>query len=257
MGSRLGQHFLIRDSVLEKIATAASPEREPLVVEIGPGKGALTRHLLERTDRVIAIEVDPYLVHYLRQKFRESTHLTIVDADVLKTDLAQWGPAVIAGNLPYYITSPILERVFAAGAAWKRAVFLVQKEVAERLTTGPGSRDFGYLTVQTQLYSTPEYLFSVPPAAFQPPPKVDSAVVRLDPRQPPLSLDPAAFLRFVSVCFHLKRKTLRNNLRSAYEPERVDQLEEGGLRAEQLSLEQLIELYRKVTFPPPQTSKES
>lgn len=246
MGSRLGQHFLIRDSILEKIARSACPEREPLVIEIGPGKGALTRHLLEHADRVIAIEVDPYLVHYLRQKFRDVPHLTIVESDVLKTDLAQWGPAVVAGNLPYYITSPILERVFTTGNAWRRGVFLVQKEVAERLTTGPGSRDYGYLTVQTQLFAEPELLFTVPPAAFQPPPKVDSAVVRLTPRLQPLVEDREAFLRFAGVCFHLKRKTLRNNLRTAYPDEKVDAIQEGRMRAEQLSLEQLVAIFHQL-----------
>ena len=170
LGSRLGQHFLIRDSILEKIARAACPEREPLVIEIGPGKGALTRHLLEHADRVIAIEVDPYLVHYLRQKFRDIPHLTIVESDVLKTDLALWGPAVVAGNLSYYIIADPGARL-KTGNAWRRGVFLVQKEVAERLTTGPGSRDYGYLTVQTQLFAEPELLFTVPPAAFQPPPE--------------------------------------------------------------------------------------
>ena len=246
MGSRLGQHFLVRDSILERIARSACPSPEPLIVEIGPGKGALTRHLLQHAQRVIAIEVDPYLVHYLRQKFRDTPALTIVDADVLKTDLAQWGPAVITGNLPYYITSPILDRVFAAAPAWKRAVFLVQKEVAERVTTPPGSRDYGYLTVQTQVYSEAEYLFPVPPSAFQPPPKVDSAVFRLTPRATPVVDDPAAFLRFAGVCFHLKRKTLRNNLRAAYAADRVDALPEGSQRAEQLSLDQLVSVYNRL-----------
>jgi 16S rRNA (adenine1518-N6/adenine1519-N6)-dimethyltransferase len=244
LGSRLGQHFLTRGSILEKIAQAACPERCSLAVEIGPGKGSLTQHLLERAERVVAIEVDPYLVHYLRQKFRDFAHLTIVESDVLKTDLAQWGPAVIAGNLPYYITSPILQKVFSTGAAWRRAVFLVQKEVAERLTTAPGSRDYGYLTVQTRLYSDPEYLFTVSRTAFQPPPKVDSAIIWLSPK--PVPVDAEAFLRFAGVCFHLKRKTLRNNLRSAYDAVLVDSLPEGSQRAEQLSLEQLWSIYRRV-----------
>ncbi len=244
MGSRLGQHFLIRDSVLEKIARAACPEPEPLVIEIGPGKGALTRHLLEHAARVIAIEVDPYLVHYLNQKFRDDPRLTIVESDVLKVDLAQWGPAVVAGNLPYYITSPILGRVFAAGDAWKRGVFLVQKEVADRLTTGAGSRDYGYLTVETQTRSHTEYLFTVPAAAFQPPPKVDSGVVRLTPlAEKAANLEP--FLKFASMCFQHKRKTLRNNLRGSYAG--IDLQPEAGLRGEQLSLEKLRDLFSRLT----------
>lgn len=248
MGSRLGQHFLIRGSILAKIAQSACPEREPLVIEIGPGKGALTEHLLQRADRVVAVEVDPYLVHYLRHKFRDAPNLTVVENDVLKTDLAQWGPAVIAGNLPYYITSPILEKVFSTGDAWKRGVFLMQKEVAERLAAAPGSRDYGYLTVQTQLFSDPELLFAVSRSAFQPPPKVESAVVRLTPRTP--LPDAAAFLRFVGVCFHLKRKTLRNNLRTAYDPVLVDALPEGPKRAEQLSGEELLSIWRRLAANP-------
>ena len=244
MGSRLGQHFLIRGSVSEKIAHAACPERVPLVVEIGAGKGALTAQLLERAERVIAIEVDPYLIGYLRQKFRDVPNLTIVENDVLKADFGEWGPAVIAGNLPYYITSPILERVFLSGAPWQRAVFLVQKEVAERLAASPGSRDYGYLTVQTQLFSSPEYLFTVPAAAFHPPPKVESAVVRLLPRKAPA--DAEAFLKFVGVCFHMKRKTLRNNLRSTYAAEIVDGLAEGKMRAEQVGVEQMRQIWQQL-----------
>jgi 16S rRNA (adenine1518-N6/adenine1519-N6)-dimethyltransferase len=127
-------------------------------------------------------------------------------------------------------------------------VFLMQKEVGERLTASPGSRDYGYLTVQTQLFSSPEYLFTVPPAAFHPPPKVDSAVVRLTPKQTPA--DAADFLRFAGVCFHMKRKTLRNNLRTAYDAAIVDGLPEGKLRAEQLGIEQLKDIWRRVSQEP-------
>lgn len=241
MGSRLGQHFLIRGSILEKIAKAACPAPEPLVIEIGPGKGALTERLLKAAERVIAIEVDSYLVTYLRQKFRHAPNLTLIENDVLKTGLGQWGPAVIAGNLPYYITSPILQRVFETN--FRRAVFLVQKEVGERLTASPGSRDFGYLTIQTQLFTRPEYLFSVSGSAFQPPPKVDSAVVRLTPR--PRASDTAEFLEFAGLCFQHKRKTLRNNLRHAYGPA-VDAVPEGGKRAEQLSVEELRSVFDRL-----------
>lgn len=246
MGSRLGQHFLIRKSILERIAAAACPDRVPLVIEIGPGKGALTEHLLRRAGRVVAIEVDPFLVHYLREKFRDQPQFTVIDADVLKADLAQWGPAVVAGNLPYYITSPILERVFALGSLWLSAVFLVQKEVAERLTALAGSRDYGYLTVQALVHSSPELLFTVPPVAFHPPPKVESAVVRLLPRDSGLA-DPAGFLKFAAQCFHHKRKTLRNNLIGVYGKARVESLEVASLRAEQLPLDKMIALYRKLT----------
>ena len=249
MGRRLGQHFLSRKSILDRIAKTACGESTPTVVEIGPGKGALTESLLDRADRVIAIEVDAYLVHYLRQKFREPVEqgrLVLIEGDILKTDLSQWGRVPIVGNLPYYITSPILERVFSSEGTWERAVFLMQAEVAARLAAEPGGRDRGYLSVLTQLHSTPEVLFEVPRVAFRPPPKVDSAVVLLTPRASPVP-DTGAFLRFASACFRMKRKTLRNNLAPAYGRERVDTLEEAGLRAEQLSVEQLVALYRKLT----------
>jgi 16S rRNA (adenine1518-N6/adenine1519-N6)-dimethyltransferase len=257
VGRRLGQHFLSRKSILENIAAAACGDRVPLAIEIGPGKGPLTECLLERAEKVIAIEVDTYLVHYLRQKFHdalESGRLVLIEGDVLKTDLAQWGPGVVTGNLPYYITSPILEKLFAMGDAWTRGVFLVQAEVADRLAAQPGTRDFGFLSVQTQLYSRPAILFPVSRTAFRPPPKVDSAVVLLEPRDAAADFgieDRALFLRFASVCFRHKRKTLRNNLTEVYGRERVDALEEIGKRAEQLGVRELAELYRKLLQPPP------
>ncbi|HLH43650.1 MAG TPA: 16S rRNA (adenine(1518)-N(6)/adenine(1519)-N(6))-dimethyltransferase RsmA [Bryobacteraceae bacterium] len=253
MGRRLGQHFLSRQSILHRIARAACQGFDaPLVVEIGPGKGALTAPLLQLASKVVAIEVDPFLVHYLRHKFAAALNtgrLDLIEGDVLKTELAAFGPAVIAGNLPYYITSPIMEKVFAMGGFWRRAVFLVQSEVASRLAASPGSRDYGYLTVQAQLGSRPEILFEAPRAAFRPPPKVDSAVVRLEPRDRIAELqlpDKAAFLKFAAACFRQKRKTLRNNLAPIYGRERLDAMEEGGLRAEQLSVAELAALYRKL-----------
>lgn len=164
-------------------------------------------------------------------------------------DPAQWGPAVIAGNLPYYITSPIVTRVLGMGDALLRAVFLVQKEVAVRLTASPGSRDYGYLSVATQFYADVESLCDVPPAAFHPAPKVDSAVVRLTPRRDLPMADPAAFLRFASLAFQHKRKTLRNNLLEQYDRAVLDALPEGKLRAEQMSLDALLDLYRRLYGP--------
>ena len=253
MARRLGQHFLARKSILDHIASAACDSGVPLVIEIGPGKGALTDPLLALATKVVAIEVDPYLVHYLRQKFADPIaegRLILVEGDVLKTDLAAWGPAVVAGNLPYYITSPILERLFQISGQWTRAVFLVQSEVADRLAASPGTRDFGYLSVQTQLFARPEILFPVSRTAFRPPPKVDSAVIRLEPRDAFSDLqigDSSAFLRFASACFRQKRKTLRNNLAPVYGHGRVDSLPEARLRAEQMSLADLAALYRKLS----------
>jgi 16S rRNA (adenine1518-N6/adenine1519-N6)-dimethyltransferase len=251
VGRRLGQHFLSRKSILDRIASAVCADAAPLAIEIGPGKGALTAPLLERASKLIAIEVDPYLVHYLRQKFSgalEAGRLELIEGDVLRTDLGAWGRAAIAGNLPYYITSPILERIFQLGSQWERAVFLVQAEVAARLAASPGSRDRAYLSVLAQVYSRVEILFPVSRMAFHPPPKVDSAVVRLEPRDAAeWNLpDKPAFLKFASACFRQKRKTLRNNLAPIYGQERLDGLPEGRLRAEQLSIAELASLYHKL-----------
>lgn len=224
---------------LARLSAAVCPEREPLVVEIGAGRGALTERLLERADRVVAIELDPALAAGLRQRF---AGLTVIEADVLTVDLAQWGPAAVAGNLPYYITSPILERIFRMGPALRRAVTLVQREVAERLTARPGTRDYGYLTVTANLFSSPEILFHAPPGWFSPPPKVDSTAVLFTPKPPPP--EASAFLEFAGRAFAHKRKTLRNNLEPFYGGA-VAGWPEARMRAEQLGLAELLEVYRR------------
>jgi 16S rRNA (adenine1518-N6/adenine1519-N6)-dimethyltransferase len=241
---RLGQHFLISESILNRIALAVCPEPAPLIVEIGPGKGALTAKLLERADRVIAIELDESLVDHLRTRFAGQP-LEVVHADVLDIDLGAWGAVPIAGNLPYYITSPILEKAVRANAP--RTVFLMQKEVAQRLTAKPGARDYGYLTVQTALFARSRILFDVKPGAFRPPPKVDSSVVLLEPRLDSLQ-NREEFLEFVGRCFRQKRKTMRNNLAGFYS--NIDTLPEAGMRAEQLSLEQLLSAFLRVHLRP-------
>jgi 16S rRNA (adenine1518-N6/adenine1519-N6)-dimethyltransferase len=245
VGQRLGQHFLADNRILERIAAAVCPDHSPLVIEIGPGRGALTEKLLARADRVIAIELDRELVEHLRSRF--DSRLEVVHSDVLAADLGQWGPAPIAGNLPYYITSPIIEKV--GRLDFPRAVFLMQREVAERLSASPGTRDYGYLTVQTALFAHARTLFGVKPGAFRPPPKVDSAVVLLEPR-PPVVADVDDFLRFVSAAFRQKRKTLRNNLAELYGKEAAGALPEAGKRAEQLSLDELAAIFRKLKGGP-------
>jgi 16S rRNA (adenine1518-N6/adenine1519-N6)-dimethyltransferase len=258
---KLGQHFLNNGHILERIAAAVCPVREDLVVEIGPGKGALTEKLLKCAGRVVAIEVDHELVDHLRRRFAGQRRVEIVHADVLQTGLTQWGRAPVAGNLPYSIASPIIGRTVRLDVP--RAVFLIQKEVAQRLVARPGERAYGYLTVQTALFANVRLLFDVKPGSFAPPPKVDSAVVLLEPRRRELGgeigvdrglhlgLDlgpssPEDFLRFVGHCFRQKRKTLRNNLAPIYGHPLIDTWPEAMLRAEKLSLEDFAAMYRRL-----------
>ena len=158
-------------------------------------------------------------------------------------DWSQWGAGVLTGNLPYYIATPIVARYLRKPGALTQAVFLIQKEVAERITAAPGGREYGYLSVECQFFAQTEYLFSVPSSAFQPPPKVDSAVIRLSPRASLPVDDPAGFLAFVSTCFRQKRKTLRNNLAGKYPPESYEGRPEISRRAEQLSLQEFLDLF--------------
>ncbi len=251
MPRKFGQHFLRDQSILERIAAAACPEGEQdLVVEIGPGRGALTRYLLPRANKVIAIEVDPAMVSHLALYFATDTRLEVRHQNVLDANLQEFAPCVIAGNLPYYISSPIASKVFEAAGVWKRAVFLVQKEVALRMAAAHGNRDYGYLSVLTQVHSKATILFNVPPSAFSPPPKVDSAVILLEPK----IFDAAEakrFLKFASRAFAHKRKTLRNNLAPFYGKAAIDAQPEAGLRAEQLSPAQLQDLENRLSAIPP------
>jgi 16S rRNA (adenine1518-N6/adenine1519-N6)-dimethyltransferase len=245
MPRKLGQHFLIRDSILSRIANAACGDHTTQVIEIGPGRGALTRHLLKRTDQLHAIEIDAALSKRLEREFKNHPGFHLYRTNVLETDLSQWGPAVLAGNLPYYITSPIIRRFQRLDLRFPSAVFLIQEEVAERLRASPGSRDYGFLTVETQLVCEVEILMRVPPGAFSPPPKVRSAVVRLR-KQRVMDERMTRIVHFAGWCFAQKRKNLRNNLKAHYPLEVVDSLPEARLRAEELSLNQFIDLEQRL-----------
>ena len=238
---KLGQHFLRNGAIGERIAAAACPQAEAIVVEIGPGRGALTEKLLGRARRVVAIELDADLAAHLARRFAGEPRLEIVQGDALSTDLAQWGRVPIAGNLPYYAATPIIEKVVRLKAP--RAVFLIQKEVAERLAAQPGDRAYGYLTVATALFASVRVLFEVKPGAFQPAPKVDSAVVLLDPRPTVPNAD--GILELVSRAFRHKRKTLRNNLAPVYGIA-VEEWPEAGLRAEQIPVAGFAEMYARL-----------
>ena len=258
---RLGQHFLHSSSALARIARELGEQARDadLVIEIGAGLGALTGRLLTAVPaRVLALEVDPRLAAALRRHDRDG-RLEVLEADVLALDLAQLigertrRPAVIAGNLPYYITSPILNRILEAGAQVSAAVLLVQREVASRIVARPGTRDFGYLSVLCQAHGWPEALLTLPPSVFRPAPKVASTLVRLriDPlyRQWGVT-DRERFLDFARLCFQHKRKTLLNNLAPRFGRSRVETLPEAGLRAEQLSAERLAGLWTRLQSLP-------
>ena len=264
---RLGQHFLSDLNWREEIARAirVSPHSTvPLVqddqhcwIEIGAGHGEMTEHLVAAGDPVHAIEFDPSLARGLQRLAKNYPRLAVVSADVLETDLAAVakGRRVrIYGNLPYYITSPILHHFFTFADRIDEIHIVIQTEVALRLAAEPGTRDYGYLSVITQLHSRPEFVFEIPRDAFTPPPEVTSALVtlRLPGERRKLGQESDAdmdrFLDFVKLCFSQKRKTLVNNLRSIAEPEAVrDALASLTLRpdvrAEQLSVSQLVAVF--------------
>jgi len=240
---QLGQHFLRDKSVCARIADAVVSSSDVRVIEIGPGQGALTEHLIARGVPLTAIEVDPALADGLKERFATHNQFEVIRDDILKVDLTslisqtQYTQVDIAGNLPYYITSPILRAVFDAAAHIDYAVFLIQKEVALRLTAGKNSRDYGYLSVLCQLHAEPELLFTVPPDAFTPPPKVTSAVIRLKMHR---GIDvPPSLIDFLQHCFTHRRKKLLNNLAGLYTKEVLRQHPESDLRAQQLDLAEL------------------
>lgn len=248
---KLGQNFLRDTSACRRIVAALGDIGERTVVEIGPGNGAITGALAQQAGRLIAIELDGELAERLRGLLG-SERVSIVKQDVLTYDFAAAAAAagqklVVAGNLPYYITSPILLRLAESHAALDRAVLMVQREVADRVAADPGSRDYGLLSVTVQMYGLVETLFTLPPGAFSPPPEVHSSVIRwrFAPRFAELGVEEKAFLGFARKAFAQKRKTLANNLRAAgYEADLIKQaMAEAGVapsaRAEALGLEAL------------------
>lgn len=255
---KLGQNFLRDQQAIQRIASALGDLSTRTVVEIGPGKGAITEELAARAKHLIVVELDRVLASALRQRFSQTT-VTVHQKDVLQFDFAEAAkeagqPLLVAGNLPYYITSPILLRLAAQSTSLERAVLMVQLEVADRVTASPGSRDYGLLTVTLQLYGTTEPLFTLPPSAFSPPPDVHSTVFRWNfaPRFAELQVEEAPFIAFLKQAFALKRKTLVNSLRAAgRDPRQISEvLVALGLpaliRAEALSLDQLAALWRSL-----------
>jgi 16S rRNA (adenine1518-N6/adenine1519-N6)-dimethyltransferase len=270
---RLGQHFLADSDWREQIArairvSAHSPEFSASLdrssdkpfcwIEIGAGHGEMTEHLASTGAPVTAIEIDAPLVRRLQRLTQQFPNLHVVSSDVLKVDIAEIaaGRRVrIYGNLPYYITSPILHHLFAFAPIIDEIHIVIQLEVAERLAAEPGGRDYGYLSVATRLYSRPEIVMKIPREAFDPPPEVDSALVTLQLPERDAKLgdvDKERLLDFVKVCFAQKRKTLVNNLKSFGKADHVRAgLEKCGLRvdarAEQLNVAEFVGLWRELS----------
>ncbi len=269
---KLGQHFLAAESYAIQVVDALGDVSQSTVLEIGPGRGILTSLLAKRARRLIAVEVDRVLAAQLRLRFGMFSNVEIIEADILAIDfdslfgpkpgLGRPGiefkpqPAKVVGNLPYYITSDILLRLFEYSKYFESLVIMVQKEVADRIAAAPGSRDYGLLSATAQLYARVEKLFTLPPGAFSPPPKVYSTVLRLTlaPKQKELGLDGDSglqqnFIDFLKLSFAQKRKTLWNNLKSNYAENRLKAaLTEAHIkpaaRAESLSLEETAALFR-------------
>jgi 16S rRNA (adenine1518-N6/adenine1519-N6)-dimethyltransferase len=264
---KLGQHFLTSSDWAERIVDALGDVSGSTVLEIGPGRGILTSLLVPQARRVIAVEIDRVLAAQLRLKFGMARNVEVLEADILAIDfdslfgpkpgLGRPGieirpdPAKVIGNLPYYLTSEILLRLFEYAKYFETIVIMVQREVADRIAAAPGGRDYGLLSATAQLYARVEKLFTLPPGAFAPPPKVHSTVLRLtiEPRQQELDVAGDGFIDFLRASFAQKRKTLWNNLKIKYDEPRlkralVEARVKPTARAETLSLEQSAAIYR-------------
>src|ERR1700693_200937 len=268
---KLGQHFLASESFALQIVDALGDISQNTVLEIGPGRGVLTSLLAKRARRLIAVELDRVLAAQLRLRFGMFPNVEVIEADILSIDFdSLFGPkpglrrpgiefrpepVKVVGNLPYYITSDILLRLFDYSKYFENIVILVQREVADRIAAEPGTPDYGLLSATAQIYARVEKLFTLPPGAFAPPPKVHSTALRLTiaPRQKELGLDgdgqmKDGFIEFLKLSFGQKRKTLWNNLKSNYpEPRLRAALAQARVkpaaRAETLSLEESAALF--------------
>ena len=257
---KLGQNFLVDDRARHAIADALGDVSQRTVIEIGPGHGAITDILAPRCGRLIALELDRDLAPALSLRFKDQPQVQVIEIDVLQSDFSSLIPkgetADVIGNLPYYITSDILLKLFAAGSAGliSRAVVMMQREVADRVSASPGVRDYGLLSATAHMNAQVERLFDLPPSAFSPPPEVHSTVLRLHfvPRFAELGVDPEGFDRFLKQSFAQKRKTLENNLRAAgYSSAKLVELWPQSIprqaRAESLELEAMAKLYRSLS----------
>ncbi len=264
---KLGQHFLRDQSAALRIVEALGDLSSSTVLEIGPGPGVLTSLLVRRAHRLIAVEIDKVLAAQLRMRFAMAPNIEVIEGDILSMDFDSIfepkpgsqrpgleyvpEPAKVVGNLPYYITSDILLRLFEFRRYLRTIVIMVQREMADRIAAKPGSRDYGLLSATAQLYAKTEKLFTLPPGAFAPAPKVHSTVLRLTmaPQLEKLRVAEDSFIDFLKLSFGQKRKTLWNNLKSVYAPAALRAaLDKTGVkpdvRAEALPLDKTAALFR-------------
>ncbi len=257
---KFGQNFLIDTHVLEKIIAAAGVTKEDCVLEIGPGIGTMTQFLAEHARKVVAVEIDKNLIPILEETLEEYTNITVINEDILKVDIKSLAeqyndghPIKVVANLPYYITTPIIMGLFESSVPIDNITVMVQKEVADRMQEGPGSKDYGALSLAVQYYARPEIVANVPPNCFIPRPNVGSAVIRLTRhRKMPVQVkNPELMFKIIRASFNQRRKTLQNGLNNSPElPYSKDQvaaaIEKMGLpqsvRGESLTLLQFAEL---------------
>ncbi len=270
---KLGQHFLVSDTAAMRMADALGDVSESTVLEIGPGRGVITSLLAKRARRLIAVEIDRVLAAQLRLKFGMTHNVEVIEADILSIDfdslfgpkpgLGRPGielkpnPVRVVGNLPYFITSDILLRLFDFAKYFDTIVIMVQREVADRVAAPPGGSDYGLLSATAQLYARVEKLFTLPPEAFEPAPKVHSSVLRLNlaPQIEKLGVAGDGFIGFLKLSFAHKRKTLWNNLKSGYDEAELRRAMtqariNPSARAETLNLKQSATLFRALRSSP-------
>lgn len=257
---KFGQNFLIDTHVLDKIIAAAGVTKDDCVLEIGPGIGTMTQYLAESARHVVAVEIDSNLIPILKETLGEYENVTVIHDDILKADINQiteqynsGRPIKVVANLPYYITTPIIMGLFENKVPIDNITVMVQKEVADRMQVGPGSKDYGALSLAVQYYAEPYIVANVPPNCFMPRPSVGSAVIRLTRhKEPPVNAeDPGLMFRLIRASFNQRRKTLQNGLNNSPEvPYTKEQIAEAieslglgpSVRGEALTLEQFASL---------------
>ena len=257
---KFGQNFLIDTTVLDRIISSAEITKEDCVLEIGPGIGTMTQYLAERAGSVVAVEIDKALIPILEETLQDYDNVTVINDDILKVDINRLveeknggRPIKVVANLPYYITTPIIMGLFESRVPLKSITIMVQKEVADRMQVGPGTKDYGALSLAVQYYASPYIVANVPPNCFIPRPNVGSAVIRLTRYQePPVQVkDPKLMFKLIRASFNQRRKTLQNGLNNSpeisFSKEEITKAIESlgvspSVRGEALSLEQFAQL---------------